>query len=41
MLGLSDRWQTDAFLRKSDAFPDYAMADLERDLSALRDASER
>ena len=39
MLGQRSRWETESFLRRSDAFNDYTMDDLERDISAIRDAS--
>jgi predicted HTH domain antitoxin len=39
MLGLRSRWETEAFLRRAEAYHDYTMDDLERDLRAVRDAS--
>ena len=39
MLGLSSRWQTESVLRRAEAYHDYTMDDLERDLAAIRDAS--
>jgi hypothetical protein len=36
MLGLSSRWQTDAFLKQAGACLDYAEADLEHDLAVSR-----
>ncbi|HZZ17635.1 MAG TPA: UPF0175 family protein [Candidatus Sulfotelmatobacter sp.] len=39
MLGLRSRWETEAFLRRAEAYHDYTMDDLERDLTAVRDAS--
>jgi predicted HTH domain antitoxin len=39
MLGLRSRWQTEAFLRRAEAFHDYTMEDLDRDIAAIRDAS--
>lgn len=39
MLGLRSRWETEAFLRHAEAYHDYTMDDLERDLAAVRDAS--
>ena len=39
MLGLRSRWETEAFLRHADAYHDYTMDDLERDITAIRDAS--
>lgn len=41
MLGLGSRWETEAFLRRAEAYHDYTMADLERDITAIRDASRR
>jgi hypothetical protein len=37
MLGLNSRWETEAFLRKAEAFHDYTMDDLERDLPNFLD----
>lgn len=39
MLGLSSRWETESFLRRTEAYHDYTMDDLERDIAAIRDAS--
>jgi predicted HTH domain antitoxin len=39
MLGLSSRWETESFLRRAEAFHDYTMDDLERDIAEIRDAS--
>ena len=39
MLGLRSRWETESFLRRAEAFHDYTMDDLERDIAAIRDAS--
>lgn len=41
MLGFRSRWQTEAFLKRAEAFHDYAAEDLERDIAAIRDASGR
>ncbi len=41
MLGLRSRWETETFLRQADAFHDYTMDDLERDIAAIRDASRQ
>ena len=38
MLGLRSRWETESFLRQANAFQDYTMDDLERDIAAIRDA---
>lgn len=39
MLGLSSRWETEAFLHRAEAYHDYTMDDLDRDLAAIRAAS--
>jgi len=36
MLGLTSRWETDAFLKKAQAHLDYSAEDLARDLETLR-----
>ena len=41
MLGLRSRWETESFLRRAEAFDDYTMDDLERDIAAIRDASRQ
>ena len=41
MLGLRSRWETEAFLRRAEAYHDYTMDDLERDIAALRGASRQ
>ena len=41
MLGLRSRWETEAFLRRAEAFHDYTMEDLERDIAAIRDTSHQ
>lgn len=41
MLGLRSRWATESFLRRAEAYHDYTMDDLERDIAAIRDASRR
>lgn len=41
MLGLGSRWQTEAFLRRAEAYHDYTMDDLERDIAAIRDTSRQ
>lgn len=41
MLGLSSRWETESFLRRAEAYHDYTVDDLERDIAAIRDASRR
>ena len=39
MLGLRSRWETESFLRRADAFHDYTVGDLDRDIAAIRGAS--
>ena len=39
MLGLGSRWETEAFLRRAEAYHDYTMDDLERDIAAIRNPS--
>jgi hypothetical protein len=41
MLGLWSRWETESFLRRAEAYHDYTMDDLERDIAAIRDSSRR
>jgi len=41
MLELRSRWQTESFLLRADAYHDYTMDDLERDIAAIRDASRQ
>jgi predicted HTH domain antitoxin len=41
MLGLHSRWEAESFLRRAEAYHDYTMDDLERDIAAVRDASRR
>jgi len=41
MLGLGSRWETEALLHRAEAYHDYTMDDLERDLAAIRAASRR
>lgn len=40
MLGLSSGWEMDAFLRGAEAWHDYTMDDLERDIAAIRESSQ-
>lgn len=37
MLGLASRWDTDKFLKEAQAFIEYTDADLDEDISAIRD----
>ena len=39
LLGHSSRWETEAFLKRTEACLDYTEADLESDLAALRKAA--
>ena len=41
MLGFRSRWETDAFLRRLEAYHAYTMDDLERDIAAIGDASRQ
>jgi len=41
MLGLRSRWETEAFLKRAEAFHEYTKEDLERDIAAIRDASRQ
>jgi predicted HTH domain antitoxin len=41
MLGLRSRWETEDLLRRAQAYHDYTMDDLTRDIAAIRDASPR
>ena len=36
MLGLHSRWETEAFLRRSGAYHNYSVDDLERDVTEMR-----
>lgn len=37
MLGLRSRWETEAFLHRSQAYLDFSMDDFDRDIAAIRD----
>ena len=41
MLGLHSRWETESFLHSAGAFHDYTMDDLEKDIAAIRHASNK
>ena len=41
MLELRSRWETESFLRRAEAFHDYMMEDLGRDIAAIRDATRQ
>lgn len=38
MLALRSRWETESFLRRVEAYHDYTMDDLERDIATIRDS---
>ncbi len=38
MLGLDSRWKTEELLQSAAAFHDYTMADLDKDIAAIRNA---
>lgn len=41
MLELNSRWETESFLHRAEAFHDYTMDDLDKDIAAIRNASAR
>ncbi len=41
MLGLRSRWETESFLHRAEAFHDYTMDDLEKDIAAIRDVARK
>ena len=41
MLGLRSRWETESFLHRAKAYHDYTMDDLDRDIAAIRHASQQ
>lgn len=41
MLGLRSRWETEAFLRRGEAYHHYTHDNLDRDIAAIRDASRQ
>jgi len=41
MLGVRSRWETESFLRRAEAYHDYTMDGLERDIAAIRDATRQ
>ncbi len=41
MVGLRSRWETESFLQRAEAYHDYTMDDLGRDIAAIRDASRQ
>ena len=41
MLGHKSRWDTDAFLKRAEAYIDYTIEDLDRDLAAYRNARRK
>ena len=41
MLGHNSRWETDAFLKRAEAYIDYTIDDLDRDLAAYRNVRRK
>lgn len=41
MLGLPSRWESEALLRRAEAYHSYTMDDLEQDIAAIRQATRR
>ncbi len=41
MLGFRSRWETESFLHRAEAYHDYTVDDLDRDIAAIRDASRQ
>jgi hypothetical protein len=41
MLGVLSRWEAEAFLRRTEAYHDYKMDELDRDVAAVSDTSPR
>ena len=41
MLGLRSRWETESFLRRAEAYHDYTIDDLDRDVAAIRGTSRQ
>ena len=41
MLGMRSRWETEAFLRRAEAYHDDTMDDLDRDIAAIRNATRQ
>jgi len=41
MLGLHSRWETDAFLKRAEAYIDYTMDDLEHDIASIREITRK
>ena len=41
MLGLASRWETDAFLKRADAFLHYSEEDLQEDIETFRRLAAR
>lgn len=41
MLGLRSRWETEAFLRRTEAYHHYTMDDLAQDIATIRAAAQR
>ena len=41
ILGHSSRWETDSFLKRAEAYIDYTMDDLARDVAVIREISQK
>jgi predicted HTH domain antitoxin len=41
MLGFGSRWETEAFLRRAEAYHEYTMDDLDQDIAAFRSAARQ
>jgi predicted HTH domain antitoxin len=41
MLGFRSRWETESFLHRAEAYHDYTIDDLDRDIAAIRGASRQ
>ena len=41
ILGHGSRWETEAFLHRADAYFDYTMEDLDRDVAVIRNATRK
>lgn len=41
MLGFHSRWETEVFLHRAEAYHDYTMDDLARDIATIRDVTGR
>ena len=41
MLRMPSRWEAETFLKRAEAYHDYTMEDLERDIGEIRDLSRQ